>query len=223
MNARTSAIVLSLILAVGACKSKQQAATSGKDGGAQVSDAATTIDAAADAPEAVDAAGGLSGRADGVGPLDEKFVVSNEALKAAFPGFAVARVSDSQGGELLQEFWAIKKDGQDVLHVQAEGEDIEAVDIVGGDVPNPLGVKIGATYAEVAKALGKLYCENAGDAVDWRADVVQCSSDKADNWTLDFVSPEADDAKAMLADPAKLAKATVRAVTWRVPVPGPGQ
>jgi len=164
----------------------------------------------------------LSGRADGVGPLDEKFQVSKASLEAAFPGFTIEQVSKSHGGDLREEYWAVKKGDRDVLHVQAEDDTIDAVDILSDEVPSPLGVKLGATYADVEKALGKLSCENAGDETDWRSDVVVCWSEKADTYTIDFVSQEGEDAAQMLEDPAKLAGATVKAVTWRRPLPGPG-
>jgi hypothetical protein len=229
---RLQGLALTLVLAIGCGKKKEDAAggtTSGaKDGGdvvtapdasAPVADAAeaATPDAAAAAP-----ASGLSGRADGVGPLDEKFAVTKKSLEEAFPGFTVAKVTKRYSGDLMEEYWNVQKDGKDVLHVQAEDEDIDAVDIMSDDVANPLGVKIGATYADVEKALGKLSCQNAGDEIDWRSDVVICTSDKADTYTIDFVSLDGEEAVEMLGDPARLAKATVRAVTWRVPLPGPG-
>lgn len=145
-----------------------------------------------------------------------------KALEGAFPGYAIKRVVKSHGGDLKEAYWNVQKDGKDVLHVWAEDETIEAVDIMSDDVANPLGVKLGATHADVEKALGKLSCENAGDEIDWRSDIVVCSSEKAPTYTIDFVSQEGEDAAEMLEDPAKLANATVRAVTWRVPLPGPG-
>lgn len=219
------AIGLSLVLAAGCGKKKPEAAA-GKDGGDAVTADATAPGAdaapAPDAAEAAPAAGGLSGRADGVGPLDEKFPVSKASLEAAFPGFTIEQVSKNHGGDLREEYWAIKKGDRDVLHVQAEDDTIDAVDILSDEVGNPLGVKVGATYADVEKALGKLSCENGGDEIDWRSDIVVCSSEKADTYTIDFVSQEGEDAAQMLEDPAKLAGATVKAVTWRRPLPGPG-
>lgn len=223
-------IGVSLVLAIGCGKKKEDvaggSAAGGKDGGEAVAvpDAAAPVaDAAEPAPDAAPApASGLSGRADGVGPLDEKFAVSKKALEEAFPGFTVAKVTKRYEGDLREEYWNVQKDGKDVLHVQAEDEDIDAVDIMSDDVANPLGVKIGATYEEVEKALGTLSCENAGDDTDWRSHVVVCSSDKAGTYTIDFVSQDGEEAAEMLGDPAKLAKATVKAVTWRVPLPGPG-
>lgn len=217
---------MSLLIVGGCGKKKPDAASGTKDGGDAVTadgPAAPAPDAAAahDAAAAAAPASGIEGRADGVGPLDAKFAVSKESLEKAFPGLAVKHVENDQGGDLRERYWAIAKDGKELLHVQENGGGIEAVDIVSDDVSNPLGVKMGATYADVTKQLGKLECENAGDAVDWRRDVVQCWSEKADQWTLDFVSPEADEAATMLEDPAKLTTATIRAVTWRVPS-GPG-
>lgn len=165
----------------------------------------------------------LTGRDDGVGPLDDDFSVNELELEHAFPGFTIAWVSRSHGGGALREqYWAIQKDGTDILRIQAFDEDLDAVDIVSNDVANPLGVSIGATFEDVSKALGALRCRNAGDECDWRSDVVVCASAKAPSYTIDFVSPDGADAAEMLADPAKLARATVRAVTWHAPLPGPG-
>lgn len=232
MKATYTAIGLSLVLAIGCGKKKQDgtgSAAGGSDGGAVTADASGPPADAAPAPDAAEAgdaaaaaAGGLRGRADGVGPLNEKFEVSKKSLEEAFAGFTVTKVSKNHGGDLREEYWAIQKDGKDVLHVQAEDEDIDAVDILSDEVPNPLGIKIGATYEDVTKAVGKLSCANAGDETDWRSDIVVCTSEKADTYTIDFESQEGEDAAEMLEDPAKLAKATVKAVTWRVPVPGPG-
>jgi hypothetical protein len=228
---RKAALALCALLAVGCGKSKPQAASGSKDGGDTVTadapaapptDAAAALDAAESA-DAAPAASGIEGRADGVGPLNDSLEVTKASLAKAFPGLTVKQVKKSQGGDLMERYWAIEgKDGKELLHVQEDDGDIDAVDIVSNDVSNPLGVKIGATYDEVVKAIGPLHCSNAGDETDWRADTVVCKSDKADSYTIDFVSPEADDAAAMLEDPAKLAKATVEAVTWRAPLPGPG-
>jgi hypothetical protein len=232
---RNAALALCVLFALGCGKSKQQQAPAGaKDGGDAVSsdaagappaDAAPSPDAAEAAADAAAAppASGIEGREDGVGPLNDDFEVTRESLAKAFPGVTVKHVKKSQGGDLVEEYWAVwGKDGKEMLHIQAEDEDLEAVDIVSNDVSNPLGVKIGATYEEVVKAIGPLHCSNAGDETDWRADTVVCSSDKSNAYTIDFISPDADDAAAMLEDPAKLAKATVEAVTWRAPMPGPG-
>jgi hypothetical protein len=221
------------LLAIGCGKKKEEpgaatgtASGTGDGGSAVTADAdapavdaapAPDVDAAAAAP-----ASGLSGRADGVGPLDEKFAVTMKALEGAFPGFVVKRVVKSHGGDLKESYWNIQKDGKDLLHVWAEDGDIEAIDIMSDDVANPLGVKIGASYADVEKALGKLECANAGDEIDWRSDIVVCTSAKADTYTIDFVSTEGDDASMMMRNPEALATAKVRAVTWRAPVPGPG-
>lgn len=164
----------------------------------------------------------LSGRADGVGPLDEEFAVTELELEHAFPGFTIEWVSRSHGGGALrEEYWAIRKDGVDLLHVQAYDEDLDAVDIVSDEVANPLGVTIGASFDDVSNALGALRCRNAGDECDWRSDVVVCSSARAPTYTIDFVSPDGADAAEMLSDPAKLARSTIRAVTWHSPLPGP--
>jgi hypothetical protein len=225
---RNAALALCLLFVVG-CKSKQQAPAGAKDGGETVTaDAPGAPDAAPapDAAEAADAAppaSGFEGRADGVGPLNDSFEVTRASLEKAFPGLTVKEVKKSQGGDLMERYWAIwSKDGKEMLHVQEDDGDIEAVDIVSDDVSNPLGVKIGSTYADVEKALGKLQCANAGDETDWRSDIVVCSSDKAKSYTIDFVSDDGDEASVMLEDPAKLAKALVKAVTWRAPLPGPG-
>src|SRR5688572_11634129 len=108
MKATYSAIGLCLVpavvLAIACGKKKDEGAGSGTataaagDGGSAVTSDANAPEADAAAAPEVDAAAaappasGLSGRADGVGPLDEKFAVSMKALEAAFPGLVVKRV-----------------------------------------------------------------------------------------------------------------------------------
>jgi hypothetical protein len=210
---RNAALALCVLLAAGCGKSKQQAPAGEKEGGDTVTTAAAGARpaVAAPSPDAAEAAAappasGIAGREDGVGPLNDDFAVTRESLEKAFPGVTVKHVKKSQGGDLVEEYWAVwSKDGKEMLHVQTMDEDMDAVDIVSNDVSNPLGVKIGATYEEVVKAIGPLHCSNAGDETDWRADTVVCSSDKSEAYTIDFISPDGDDSAAMLEDPAGLA------------------
>ncbi len=213
---------LSLILVVGCGKSKS-AATVGRDGGPATSaDAAATV-AAADAAPAADAAaaaGGLVARADGVGPLAATTKVTAAALAAAFPDHQVKKVSRSHGGDLLEEYYAVSKGDAVVLRVQFTDDTLSAVDVLSPEIPNPLGIKVGATHAEVITAIGQLYCANAGDDTDWRSDIVVCTSARSATYSLDFEA-EGRSAAELLEDADQLAKATVVAVTWQASPSGP--
>lgn len=74
-------------------------------------------------------------------------------------------------------------------------------DVVSPDVPTPFSVEIGTTHAEVAKALGSLDCQNAGDDTDWRSDIAVCTASSGpDFYTFDF-ELDGIQAEELLADP----------------------
>jgi hypothetical protein len=173
-------------------------------------------------PEALSTAGAASslvGRDDGVGPLGASTKLDQATLAAALPGYQIERASISHGGDLREEYWAVKKGSALVLRVQGEDTSLSGIDIVSPEIASPLGVRVGATYAEVAKALGALDCRDAGEAVDWRAEFIECTTAKSDRYSLDF-SGYADsglEGAQLLADPAALAKAKLVAITWTPP------
>ena len=70
-----------------------------------------------------------------------------------------------------------------------------------------------------------LDCRNAGDDVDWRANLVVCSSSKSGTYSLDFSNykEEGMSAKQLLRSPADLAKAKLVAVTWEPIAPETGK
>lgn len=214
-----AASIATVVLSAG-CKKKTDVPPAGSgDGGASALVAADAAapepDAAPPPPDAADA-GGMGARPDGVGPLTSKTSdLSEKALVAAFPGHDVKRVVKNHGGDLREMYWGISKGG--VLLYKVEGDTvINAVHIVGPDVPNPWGVKLGMTHAEVAKVLGELSCENGGDDTDWRSHVVVCSNEKIGNYTLDFVTPEGEGRSAaeLLENEEMLAKSPLVALRW---------
>ena len=79
------------------------------------------------------------------------------------------------------------------------------------------------THAEAVKLIGNLECNDGGEAVDWRVEIVECSNAKPVNYTLDFTN-EGNKAKHMLKEPAELAQTKLVAIRWDVPgsrpVPG---
>jgi hypothetical protein len=167
---------------------------------------------------AAPAAQRLAARADGVGPLDAKVKISEGSLAERFPGHDIKRVSESHGGDLREEYFGVSKRGALLLRVHADDDRLTAVDIVSNDIANPFGITLGSSHAAVMKAIGPLDCEDAGKAVDWREDIVMCTSHKVATYTLDFslFKEEGLSAKELLENPAQLAKAKLVALTWQV-------
>ncbi len=215
---------LVLLVVLAACKKKPAEKHDAAPAPPPVVDAAvapTTPDAAVDAAAATivpDAPpGALEARVDGVGPITAKTHV--KALKAAFSGYEVKKVSKKMGdGDLREEYVGISK-GKTLLLKVVGDDEVISVDITSNDVWNPWGIQIGATYAEIEKAIGKLQCQDAGEAVDWRADLAECNADKIDNYTFDFSGDGMG--KDLVADPAKLAQAKLVAIRWEAPGHGP--
>jgi Protein of unknown function (DUF1131) len=213
-----------LVVAFIGCKKSGPKAHDEATGSGSAQTMATPADATMSAADATPTApAGLVGRNDGVGPLDAKTSVDKSTLAAAFPDYEIKHVSTSHGGDLKEEYWGISKGGQLVLRVHAEDTILSSIDIVSPDVANPLGVKVGSTYADVAAALGPLDCQSAGDVIEWRADIVLCSSKKSDVYSFDFTLYKESGLSAteLLADPAQLAKAKLVAITWEPPGKGP--
>jgi len=212
-----------LVVATGGCgKSKPKAAVSSAgDAGATAPPPPVVIDAAAPAIDAAPAAAALTAREDGVGPLGEKSDVSEAALTAAFPGYTVKKVSQSQGGDLREEYVAISKGDTLLLKVELVDTTLAAIAVVSPDVPNPMGIKVGATHAEVVAALGPLDCADGGATVDWRADVVECGNARTGRYSLDFQATDGTSAEDLLADADALAGAKLTAITWQATQPGP--
>jgi len=221
------------LAALVACKSKDkdkagsgtgnQAGTGSQAGTAQPAppDAAP----AAAAPDAAPRAAALDARADGVGPLVADTEASVPALLKLLPDYTIKQVNRPHGGDLEEEYYAIIQGDHDVLHIQHTGTTLTAVDVVGPGVSNSLGIDLGMSFTDVATKLGELDCVNGGDEIDWRADVVVCTTDKADTYTLDFVAAEGEGLSAadLLDDPDQMGRATLRAITWQAVTGPPGQ
>lgn len=209
-----------LVVATGGCgKSKPKAGVSSAGDAGATAPPPVAIDAAPPAV-AAPAPAALTAREDGVGPLGATSEVSEAALAAAFPGYTVKKVSQSQGGDLREEYVAISKGDTLLLKVLLVDTTLSAVAVVSPDVPNPMGIKVGATHAEVVAALGPLDCADGGATVDWRSDVVECGNAKTGRYSLDFQAADGTSAEDLLADADGLAGAKLTAITWQAIEPG---
>ena len=164
--------------------------------------------------------GALDARADGVGPITEKTRIDLKALKAAFPGYEVKKVSRKMGdGDLREDYVGISKGGKLILKLAGD-EFLRSVDIMSDDVWNPWGITLGMTGAELEKRVGAIDCSDAGEATDWRAHLAECDGAKADHYQFDLEGDGAN-GKQVAEDPAKRAAAKLVAIRWVVPGNGP--
>lgn len=220
--------ILALVLGAAGCKKKQDAQPTPTpppvaDAAAVSADAtlpdASTVDAAA-AAAPTPPAGAIAISEDGVGPLNATSKLDVKSLKAAFPGFDVKKASIPMGeGDLADEHVAVSKGGKLAMKIYG---DISAnsIEVVSDDIWNPWGLKIGMTYADVAKVMGPLDCSDAAEHTDWKQYVAECDTEKTKNWSFDFTH-EGTEAKELIAKPDDLAKAKLVAFRWEAPGSGP--
>lgn len=149
----------------------------------------------------------------GVGPLEKSSDISIKAMKAAFPGHEIKKVSTPMGdGDLKEEYVGVSKGGKLLLKVIGDSTPI-TIEAVSNDVWNPYGVTIGMTHADAVKLLGPLTCTDASEHTDWKSDIAECASEKSQFVGFDFAH-ESFEAKDLLKNPDKLATAKLVAVRW---------
>lgn len=209
------------VLTVVGCKKSEQAPAQGSAGSGR-GDAPGRVTTTVTTKDAAPAALALVAREDGVGPITETTKVDQATLSAAFPGHEVKPVSIPQGEDLIEEYWGVSKGGTLLLKIEGDEASVGAVHIVGGDVANPLGLRLGMTHADATKLLGPLDCTDAGEAVDWRQAFVECGTSKSARFTFDVTDDENGlSGKQLLADPDALATAKIVAITWTSPAAAP--
>ena len=118
-------------------------------------------------------------------------------------------------GDLHEDYVGVSKGGTLILKLVGDGE-LEHVDIMTSDVQTPWGITIGMTGAELAKHVGALDCEDAGEATDWRANLADCTADKAAHYEFDLMG-DGMMGNEVAKDAAKRDAAKLVAIRWVVP------
>ena len=148
-----------------------------------------------------------------VGGLGADVVVTQESLAGLFAGYQIeASTRSSEGMEM--QVWELKRNGQLSLVVEPTDEGkVYRVGIVDPEAKTPAGIKIGAGYAELEKALPQHECFRL---VEERSDSVACYGAELSSvgYVLQDAAKDFRGPLGTVPPPAKLRQARVTEILW---------